>query len=73
LPAALAGETRLALAANFMLLDQGGTSAEDGRKGEKEASDECSIAAADEAGEDGRGATERKTGQVFVPAAFLER
>jgi hypothetical protein len=64
LPAALAGKTRFAFAANFMLLDQGGTSAEDGRKGEKEASDECSIAAADKAGEDGRGAAEREADQI---------
>jgi hypothetical protein len=60
LPAALAGETRFALAADFLFLNQGRARAEYGRKGEKEATDECSIAAADEAGEDGRGAAERE-------------
>ena len=71
LPAALAGKARFPLSADFMLLDQRGAGAEDGGKGEKETPDRCSIAAADEAGEDGRGAAKREADQIFVPAAFL--
>ena len=73
MPAALADETRFALAADFMLLNQCRARAEYGRKGEKEATDECSIAAADEAGEDGGAAAEHEANQIFVPASFLER
>src|SRR5258707_5172785 len=72
-PAAHAGETRFPLAAHFMLLNQRRAGAEDGRKGEKETSDGYSITAADEAGENRRGAAERKAHQVFVPAAFPQR
>ena len=71
LPAAFAGETRFSLAADFMLLDQCRTGAEDGRKCEKKTADGRSIAAADKAGEDRRGAAKREADQVFVPAAFL--
>lgn len=72
LPPALAGEARLALAADFVLLDQRGAGAEDRRKSKEKAADEGSIAAADETGEDGRGAAERKAYYVFVPAALPE-
>jgi hypothetical protein len=60
LPAAAAGETRFALSADFMLLDEGGTRAKDGRKGEEETSDERSVAAAEQAGEYGRSAPSAK-------------
>src|SRR4051812_19709498 len=63
LPAALASEARFAFATDFVVLDQRGGGAKDGRKGEKEATYECSVAAADEAGEDGGAAAERKADQ----------
>jgi hypothetical protein len=52
--ASYAVEASFPLAADFMLLDQLGTRAEDGGKSEKETADGCSIAAADEPGEYGR-------------------
>jgi hypothetical protein len=55
-----------------MLLDQRRAGAEDGGKSEKEATDRRSITAADEAGEDRRGAAEGEADQVFLPATFLE-
>jgi hypothetical protein len=58
---ALARETRFPHAAGFMLLDQRGTGAKDGRKGEKETSNGCSIAAADKAGEDRCGAAQTRS------------
>src|SRR5215831_203147 len=47
LPTPLAGEARFSLAADLMLLDQSGARAEDGGKGQKEASDRGTITAAD--------------------------
>jgi len=67
------GKASFALAADLVLLDQGGARAEYGWKREEKTSDKCAVAAADKAGEYGRGATEREADHVFVPAPFLQR
>jgi hypothetical protein len=59
LPTALAGKARFALAADLMLLDQGGARAEYSWKRKEKTSDECAVAATDKAGEYGCGAAER--------------
>jgi hypothetical protein len=56
-----------------MFLDQRRTRAENGRKGQKNAANEWSVAAADEAGEDSHGTAEREPDQIFVPASFLQK
>ena len=73
LSASRAVEARLPFATDFMLLDQGGAGAKDGWKGQKQTADGCAITAADEPGEDCRGAAEREADQVFVPTAFPQR
>ena len=72
MPTSLAGEARSSLAADFVLLDQRGAGAKDRRKGEKETADGGSVAAADETGEDGRGAPERETALKAMEAGKAE-
>jgi hypothetical protein len=54
-----------------MFFDQRGAGAEDGRESEKKPADGRSVAAADEAGEDGRSAPEGEADQILIPAALL--
>jgi hypothetical protein len=62
---------RLLIVHGRVLLDHGRAGAENGRKGKEEPADRCSIAAADEAGEDRDGAAEREP--ILVSAALSER
>lgn len=69
----LSFEAGLLLAPNFMGFDEGRAGAEDRRQREKETADRGAVAAADEAGEYGRGATESEAHEVLVPAALSQR
>ncbi len=68
-----AGQSRFALASDFMTFSQRGAGTEDGGHGEKETADRCAESRAHHAGKHRRSAAKDEAGEIFIPPAFLQR